>query len=172
MGTRIPYIKTKHFVEDHPHACGDKRTTALKELKRRGSSPRVWGQDSIDSPCVQGHGIIPTRVGTRAINNNTIALNQDHPHACGDKPVLDIATKSRRGSSPRVWGQAHLRQGNRRLQRIIPTRVGTSCRTELFCRRFRDHPHACGDKSYVCDIISAKLGSSPRVWGQVVFTSL
>ena len=24
MGTRIPYIKTKHLVEDHPHAYGDK----------------------------------------------------------------------------------------------------------------------------------------------------
>ena len=35
------------------------------------------------------------------------------------------------------------------------------------CKRYpRDHPHAYGDKSSTTGSRSAKLGSSPRVWGQ------
>ena len=30
-------------------------------------------------------GIIPTRVGTRIIILRELVMEQDHPHACGDK---------------------------------------------------------------------------------------
>ena len=30
----------------------------------------------------------------------------------------------------------------------------------------KDHPHACGDKHYSFSTVTARLGSSPRVWGQ------
>ena len=32
----------------------------------------------------------------------------------------------------------------------------------------KDHPHACGDKSAPANIIQKGVGSSPRVWGQVI----
>ena len=32
----------------------------------------------------------------------------------------------------------------------------------------RDHPHACGDKSYLYSLSLPLQGSSPCVWGQVV----
>ena len=31
----------------------------------------------------------------------------------------------------------------------------------------RDHPHACGDKRCVFEVLPLVSGSSPRVWGQV-----
>ena len=31
---------------------------------------------------------------------------------------------------------------------------------------WRDHPHACGDKCQLLNILSMLRGSSPRVWGQ------
>ena len=31
-----------------------------------------------------------------------------------------------------------------------------------------DHPHAYGDKALYSDTDSIKVGSSPRVWGQVI----
>ena len=31
----------------------------------------------------------------------------------------------------------------------------------------RDHPHACGDKLGIIGCAFCKVGSSPRVWGQV-----
>ena len=51
---------------------------------------------------------------------------------------------------------------------IIPTRVGTSFFTSSQQREIQDHPHACGDKSRTAQRRSSFLGSSPRVWGQVV----
>ena len=51
--------------------------------------------------------------------------------------------------------------------RIIPTRVGTSRLLSHGILRFRDHPHACGDKFNDFKVCTGKRGSSPRVWGQV-----
>ena len=50
--------------------------------------------------------------------------------------------------------------------RIIPTRVGTSDFYSSFNSSLQDHPHACGDKVVLYVVVSVKLGSSPRVWGQ------
>ena len=35
-------------------------------------------------------------------------------------------------------------------------------------RPIQDHPHACGDKSVKLALPETNIGSSPRVWGQVV----
>ena len=66
-----------------------------------------------------------------------------------------------------MWGQ--VRKGSRRniKHRIIPTRVGTRYGCQLQCLRQQDHPHACGDKDNKLTWFSYRLGSSPRVWGQV-----
>ena len=73
-----------------------------------------------------------------------------------------------KGSSPRVWGQVSFVHKAQRLYRIIPTRMGT--RPPCIPRRKnpRDHPHAYGDKRVRNSDSFALLGSSPRVWGQVV----
>ena len=52
-------------TEDHPHACGDKRSNHRCVYQHAGSSPRVWGQAGITFPFCISQGIIPTRVGTR-----------------------------------------------------------------------------------------------------------
>ena len=90
--------------------------------------------------------IIPTRVGTRWIAVINQAVNEDHPHACGDKLRGYEVFKILVGSSPRVWGQAQVLGKNQCAARIIPTRVGTSC------ARLTHSQHLAG--------------SSPRVWGQ------
>ena len=52
------------------------------------------------------------------------------------------------------------------MVRIIPTRVGTRFADIFQHCSFEDHPHACGDKIFFLMPFSAKVGSSPRVWGQ------
>ena len=52
MGTSPRQIQTSEFGADHPHAYGDKIAYILHACKVMGSSPRVWGQDSVYSPCV------------------------------------------------------------------------------------------------------------------------
>ena len=128
----------------------------------------MWGQVLDESSPIVWLGIIPTRVGTRlnAIRNS--ASQKDHPNACGDKWYRDFKFPFARGSSPRVWGQATATEVSTNLSGIIPTRVGTSDRNACrVCKRW-DHPHACGDKQDNVEETKQRLGSSPRVWGQVL----
>ena len=66
----------------------------------------MWGQETLVGLFREEIRIIPTRVGTRAVNQLRHSLHKDHPHACGDKSACFVLAKSVVGSSPRVWGQA------------------------------------------------------------------
>ena len=74
--------------EDHPHACGDKKSVAQALLSVTGSSPCVWGQADRIFNCNFVTGIIPMRVGTSRYPQLRITAVGDHPHACGDKISL------------------------------------------------------------------------------------
>ena len=113
------------FNEDHPHACGDKAEHLDKSKHQSGSSPRVWGQAAQTGDRGPHYRIIPTRVGTSLWCNPCTSRLQDHPHACGDKGLAELAELAEEGSSPRVWGQAIHICAELALKRIIPTRVGT-----------------------------------------------
>ena len=133
-----------------------------------GSSPRVWGQDSMHNNFTFDFGIIPTRVGTSSNAEKMISRDKDHPHACGDKSTHLNVALCIKGSSPRVWGQVKKGKLNFGEVRIIPTRVGTSARSAFSNEPAKDHPHACGDKAVMPSHKQTPLGSSPRVWGQGV----
>ena len=45
VGTSMSAFLSRVPVKDHPHACGDKHLTASGYRCKKGSSPRVWGQD-------------------------------------------------------------------------------------------------------------------------------
>ena len=147
VGTSARSCRAYIRVQDHPHACGDKVKTQRTRLAVAGSSPRVWGQDII-------------------FELLTIDF-RDHPHACGDKYQSRCYQDFIRGSSPRVWGQVKRSRSPFNVAWIIPTRVGTSpvSRWRKSCRE--DHPHACGDKHHSSALPPFRIGSSPRVWGQV-----
>ena len=147
MGTRRQASKVDGSAKDHPHACGDKVCVLFS------------------SNCIQW--IIPTRVGTRPVLIIRTALHRDHPHACGDKSYQYFPKYHRIGSSPRVWGQVFLLGYTACQSGIIPTRVGTSVISCIISVKYKDHPHACGDKQLADYKQGKKGGSSPRVWGQV-----
>ena len=186
MGTRDYSASTNAGVRDHPHACGDKSFADISRSPIKGSSPRVWGQDTLETTLCCVLGIIPTRVGTSVCKSHTCDRVRDHPHACGDKRTYFKPLRCTAGSSPRVWGQAMKYKLLNLEQRIIPTRMGTSLRRKVSCcktgiiptrmgtrgctayqaRGHRDHPHACGDKIKCAGVDTSIPGSSPRVWGQ------
>ena len=128
----------------------------------------MWGQVERESDSPLDPRIIPARVGTRYRVCNSGDISEDHPHACGDKISNNRCFVSSTGSSPCVWGQVPASIGARINCRIIPTRVGT--RSVLcYCRSLSEnHPHACGDKVDALVDNADTLGSSPRVWGQVI----
>ena len=169
MGTS--YRRHLLFVQkkDHPHAYGDKFSIFPVFSKVSGSSPRVWGQDFRCCYRCFKIGIIPTRMGTSPQTSLQQHKTQDHPHAYGDKLLFLCFPLYLRGSSPRVWGQAVTSVGAFRFPRIIPTRMGTRTVATVVHDCTRDHPHAYGDKKFGnCSAITCR-GSSPRVWGQVLY---
>ena len=106
-------------------------------------------------------------MGTRVFRCKVCCLNQDHPHAYGDKSPSSSISSTSLGSSPRVWGQAGIDYLEGVTTRIIPTRMGTRRGTSSTTTGVKDHPHAYGDKFISTDFRCYAVGSSPRVWGQV-----
>ena len=107
-------------------------------------------------------------MGTRPDQTVYCTPEKDHPHACGDKLLASPDIPDIAGSSPRVWGQEVSGITAATVARIIPTRVGTSVISDTRNGGCWDHPHACGDKSDVGYADVVQVGSSPRVWGQVL----
>ena len=105
-------------------------------------------------------------MGTSYYLYYTFLLSADHPHACGDKFQEMFYVDTRKGSSPRVWGQVLDQQACYDSHGIIPTRVGTRLTDLIRFLLTEDHPHACGDKTIMKEKLLDLLGSSPRVWGQ------
>ena len=105
-------------------------------------------------------------MGTSCNDFVQIKRTKDHPHAYGDKSVDINGNRPEIGSSPRVWGQAENKPTIGACCRIIPTRMGTSCRNGQRVYQSKDHPHACGDKRDIHHPNLQAVGSSPRVWGQ------
>ena len=126
VGTSSIFVGRMLNVGDHPHACGDKSRLMSSSVGMRGSSPRVWGQAYWVANRSCGTWIIPTRVGTSLIENISDTIDEDHPHACGDKYLYKLCVVWYTGSSPRVWGQGNDFFDETRHAGIIPTRVGTS----------------------------------------------
>ena len=128
----------------------------------------MWGQARSQANAADKARIIPTRVGTSEKEQRHLSQERDHPHACGDKDLQRRSQRPHLGSSPRVWGQVIRLFENPAELRIIPTRVGTSLNMFVPSSTIQDHPHACGDKFKGYSTRCHFVGSSPRVWGQVM----
>ena len=116
-----------------------------------------------------GNGIIPTRMGTSVFLLRWKSPKGDHPHAYGDKEIAMRLRTAQEGSSPRVWGQEICKLRRNSFRRIIPTRMGTSKIFDSTGNITWDHPHAYGDKFIFSFADFFLVGSSPRVWGQVIY---
>ena len=125
MGTRASTAVTNALEQDHPHAYGDKGDSLFLLQNFKGSSPRVWGQDYVPTAHIQFERIITTRMGTSKKKEVKNPVDEDHPHAYGDKLSRLIRHCLMIGSSPRVWGQGKSYKFKLGFSGIIPTRMGT-----------------------------------------------
>ena len=95
-----------------------------------------------------------------------------HPHACGEHPLRNSILGGRGGSSPRLWGTPFFMACSLVRPRFIPTLVGNT----LICAQpvsiVSVHPHACGEH-LLRVMCSVRLnGSSPRLWGTLLYLPL
>ena len=109
---------------------------------------------------------IPTRVGETARIASTDRRFAEHPHACGGNQVVSTLPGSASGTSPRVWGKHRLDPFAPFLHRNIPTRVGETICSAVYCSAIAEHPHACGGNGSPLSAAGVRIGTSPRVWGK------
>ncbi len=152
----------------HPHACGERRASAMKWASSCGSSPRVWGKERRRSCRTSLPRFIPTRVGKGRGSRAPSSVCPVHPHACGERSLNADVRFSCCGSSPRVWGKETRSRSARGPPRFIPTRVGKGAARGCTPRPCAVHPHACGERVATRTVRASTVGSSPRVWGKVL----
>ena len=75
-----------------------------------------------------------------------------------------------RGSSPRVRGKRRIRVRRRRISGLIPACAGKTMRVRGRRPERGAHPRVCGENSTIAFVVSAALGSSPRVRGKPLIT--
>ena len=91
----------------------------------------------------------------------------DHPRVCGEKPIRWTASAARRGSPPRVRGEAVLEAGHVPGARITPACAGRRHSLQCTPSARPDHPRVCGEKQPAFPFCFHVLGSPPRVRGEV-----
>ncbi len=84
---------------------------------------------------------------------------------CGEQPSTDRRSQVRGGSSPRVWGTAHVTGGIGSSYRFIPACVGNRGVGKEKHNPCAVHPRVCGEQMITLWTIMVITGSSPRVWG-------
>ncbi len=149
----------------HPHACGEHSSTPLSNLRKSGSSPRMWGTPYQRAVRRRKGRFIPTHVGNTWSATAARWPAAVHPHACGEHAPPPVLRKSPTGSSPRMWGTLGTSVFSIMCRRFIPTHVGNT-RTRITTANPRTvHPHACGEHISASVTTAAVSGSSPRMWG-------
>ena len=152
----------------HPHACGELLRIHRRSEPDRGSSPRLWGTQTLRKAGLEVFRFIPTLVGNSSNIFFRSAAVRVHPHACGELGGFEATSWAGTGSSPRLWGTRCSGTARRRGRRFIPTLVGNSYLNPGGCRDNPVHPHACGELSPSRIFRNSVIGSSPRLWGTLV----
>ena len=170
LGRRtIKVFATIRMSSVHPHACGERLPRVSFRKASAGSSPRMWGTPQGTLRVLDRDRFIPTHVGNARRRTSPASLPPVHPHACGERFSSTKLGRSPTGSSPRMWG-THRRVNQRHhVGRFIPTHVGNASRSRPGCRRRPVHPHACGERLDDVHWSTMRGGSSPRMWGTLLF---
>ena len=129
----------------HPHARGERSTSARSHRHGIGSSPRPWGTPVALGHRVAQHRFIPTPVGNAPRPPTPCTTSPVHPHARGERGRCD--------------------QEDHRADRFIPTPVGNAASGCSVLVSRSVHPHARGERSSSSSPSSSSRGSSPRPWG-------
>ncbi len=112
----------------HPHARGERTLPAWVIIQTDGSSPRSWGTRGADRRGALRRRFIPTLVGNAPASSRRRRRSPVHPHARGERRVVENAVLSVPGSSPRSWGTRQMSIPGSRPGRFIPTLVGNAAR--------------------------------------------
>ena len=130
----------------------------------------MWGTQYESAVEVEDIRFIPTHVGNSSRAFSILDKISVHPHACGELCYRTPVFYNCYGSSPRMWGTLHVIYQLLVSIRFIPTHVGNSSSMARIFRILPVHPHACGELMKNEDFSKGIFGSSPRMWGTLLYT--
>ena len=155
-------MSEERFIPTH---VGNGATQARFDAGHRGSSPRMWGT-VVAAKYDRAIGrFIPTHVGNGPEMAAADCRQSVHPHACGERDVVERDRKPDNGSSPRMWGTGPRPYSSGMSCRFIPTHVGNGAPRQPRPCQSSVHPHACGERNDTAVDTFSASGSSPRMWG-------
>ena len=152
-------------IRDHPRACGAHSINASATRAGAGSSPRMRGSHLCKPADLLSTGIIPAHAGLTLVLIPPAAHILDHPRACGAHQQAQERIAGNKGSSPRMRGSLTFVNTFLLIKGIIPAHAGLTCEFNPLTILDRDHPRACGAHHPQKSILSASVGSSPRMRG-------
>ena len=155
----------KPMTSVHPHVCGEIVHADTQIDRRRGTSPRLWGDFPQIRPLRALIRYIPTSVGRLPLTSQSIPRRSVHPHVCGEICSHCRLFKRHNGTSPRLWGDFLRHLVKESPYRYIPTSVGRLSwrRCGIISRSV--HPHVCGEILFASASVCGHAGTSPRLWG-------
>ena len=146
--------------------CGEKCPLSTTCCRPRGSPPRVRGKAAQSLGGTGKDGITPACAGKSRSMTDLSVASQDHPRVCGEKQLVAVSPKQKRGSPPRVRGKVPPVSHIVGQLGITPACAGKRRETTARTCAPRDHPRVCGEK-LVLDAQHGLLeGSPPRVRGK------
>ena len=165
MGNTKNVENVLNRLEDHPHLCGEHKTSVFTTTGCPGSPPPVWGTPILAASTYEATGITPTCVGNTLSHFIFLRSSWDHPHLCGEHSSNLTNPNAVKGSPPPVWGTRRITKPKHDKHRITPTCVGNTERSSSGWHNGKDHPHLCGEHFGQLWSVLANLGSPPPVWG-------
>jgi len=149
----------------HPHVHGELLSTLSVFCMGGGSSPRAWGTRTSGIYAEGNRRFIPTCMGNSDSASVEDHVRAVHPHVHGELLRYMMSSMHTPGSSPRAWGTLICIAFDVVLKRFIPTCMGNSSHTLLFCAEYSVHPHVHGELRIEVFSHTDGCGSSPRAWG-------
>ena len=160
------------FTRDHPREYGENPAGMRSYTPLTGSSPRIRGECFAISSRAASSRIIPANTGRMQAGLQTPYGHWDHPREYGENAANPADWAAVAGSSPRIRGELH-ETGRPAIQGgIIPANTGRI--VDGLCPLLRpgDHPREYGENTAVSRGQTAASGSSPRIRGEFMRTSV
>ena len=116
----------------------------------------------------KGGRITPAHAGKRLLGRLPGMGGPDHPRACGEKTPVRFYENGVPGSPPRMRGKGVKARYERVAVGITPAHAGKSQFPGPSPALPRDHPRACGEKTFKTYELDVSRGSPPRMRGKVL----
>ena len=146
---------------------GEKWIICCCSVRCLGSPPRGRGKGGPQGPGLGPHRITPAWAGKSREIPLHLRAAKDHPRMGGEKPICRSVGCPASGSPPHGRGKVLPCPALPYVSRITPAWAGKSRSILEFVLASQDHPHTCGEKTFIGLVLKHQIGSPPHGRGKV-----